>query len=300
MTTNKILMGASVLTLLMALPAFAETKVDANADVSTSAKIENKLDAAGEAIKENAKKAGEAIDRQADRAGAATREAYKDAKATTKETYGDVKAYFSDDDDIKAVTSINIDSRLTADELLGSDVQNPAGEKIGSVEDILVDKEGDAETVIINDGGILGLGGKLVAFDYDIIEGVSADKDVIVKLTDASIKKAKRFEYESPSKPDAAISVMPSSQFSVKKIQDAKVVDAKGKAVANVQDVVFDGDDADYLVVAFDKFLGLGGDKAALDFEALDLVNNNGKYTFRLTSQQTAQFESQKDATKAN
>lgn len=298
--TNKILMGVSVLALLTALPAFAETKADANANVSTSTKIENKLDAAGESIKENAKKAGEAIERQTDRAGAATREVYEDAKAQTKESYGDVKAYFSDDKDVKAVTSINIDSRLTADELLGAAVQNPAGEKIGSIEDILVDKEGDAETVVINDGGILGLGGKLVAFDYDIIEGMSADKDVIVKLTDASIKKAKRFEYEAPSKPDAAISVMPSSQFSVKKIKDAKVVDAKGKAVANVSDVVFDGDDADYLVVTFDKFLGIGGDKAALDFEALDLANNNGKYTFKLNTQQTAQFESQKAATKAN
>jgi sporulation protein YlmC with PRC-barrel domain len=287
--TNKILLGVSVLALLTALPAFAETKVDANADVSTSTKIENKLDKAGESIKESAKEAGDA-----------TREAYQGAKAKTKETYGDVKAYFSDDDDVKAVTSINIDSRLTADELLGADVQNPSGEKIGSVEDILVDKEGGAETVVINDGGVLGLGGKLVAFDYDIIEGVSADKNVIVKLTDASIKKAKRFEYEAPAKPDAAISVMPASQFSVKKVQDAKVVDANGKAVANVSDVVFDGDDADYLIVTFDKFLGLGGDKAALDFEALDLANNNGKYTFKLTSQQTAQFENQKATTKAN
>ncbi|HEU4838073.1 MAG TPA: PRC-barrel domain-containing protein [Micavibrio sp.] len=287
--TNKILMGVSVLALLTALPAFAETKVDANADVSTSTKIENKLDKAGESIKEGA-----------DRAETATREAYQDAKAKTKETYGDVKAYFSDDDDVKAVTSINIDSRLTADELLGADVQNPSGEKIGSIEDILVDQEGGAETVVINDGGVLGLGGKLVAFDYDIIEGVSADKDVIVKLTDASIKKAKRFEYKAPSKPDAAISVMPASQFSVKKVQDAKVVDANGKAVANVSDVVFEGDEADYLIVTFDKFLGLGGDKAALDFEALDVANNNGKYTFKLTSQQTAQFENQKATTKAN
>jgi sporulation protein YlmC with PRC-barrel domain len=298
--TNKILLGVSVLALLSALPAFAETRADAKADVSTSTKIETKLDKAGESIKETAKEAGDAIEQQTDRAGAATREAYQDAKAKTKETYGDVKAYFSDDKDVKAVTSINIDSRLTADELLGADVQNPSGEKIGSIEDILVDKEGDAETVIINDGGVLGLGGKLVAFDYDIIEGISSDKDVMVKLTDASIKKAKRFEYEAPSKADAAISVMPASQFSVKKVQDAKVVDANGKAVANVSDIVFDGDDADYLVVTFDKFLGLGGDKAALDFEALDLSNNNGKYTFKLTSQQTAQFENQKATTKAN
>lgn len=296
--TNKILMGASVLAVLAAFPALAETRTDAKA--STEAKVEAKLDNAGDAIKENAKKAGEAIDRQTERAGAATREAYEDTKAASKDAYGDVKAYFSDDKDIKAISSVNVNGRLTADELIGADVANPAGEKIGKIEDILVDKEGDAETVVINDSGVLGLGGKLVAFDYDIIEGFTGDKDVVVMLTDKSLKEAKRFEYEAPSAPDAKISVMPASQFSVKKIADAKVVDAQGKAVANVDTVAFDGDDADYVIVTFNKILGMGGDKAALDFEAIDLVNNNGKYQFKLNSQQTAQFQNHKEATKAN
>lgn len=296
--THKILMGASVLAVLAAFPALAETKVDANA--STEAKVEAKLDAAGEAIKENAKKAGEAIERKTEQAGAATREAYEDTKAASKDAYGDVKAYFSDDKDIKAVSSLNVKGRLTADEIIGAGVENPAGEKIGKIEDILVDNEGDAETVIINDGGVLGLGGKLVAFDYDIIEGFTGDKDVVVKLTEKSIKEAKRFEYEAPKTPDAKISVMPASQFSVKKISDAKVVDAQGKAVANVDTVAFEGDDADYVIVTFNKILGMGGDKAALDFEAVDLTNNNGKYQFKLNQQQTAQFENHKEQTKAN
>ncbi len=296
--TNKILMGASVLAVLAAFPAFAETKVDANA--STEAKVEAKLDQAGDSIKENAKKAGEAIDRQTERAGAATREAYEDTKAASKEAYSDVKTYFSDDKDIKAVSSLDVKGRLTADELLGATVENPSGENIGKIEDILVDKEGDAETVVINDGGVLGLGGKLVAFDYDIIEGFTGDKDVVVKLTEKSIKDAKRFEYEAPKTADAKISVMPASQFSVKKIIDAKVVDAQGKAVANVDTVAFEDDDADYVIVTFNKILGMGGDQAALDFEAIDLVNNNGKYQFKLNSQQTAQFETHKATTKAN
>ena len=296
--TNKILMGASILAVITAFPAFAETKVDVNA--STETKIEAKLDNASESIKENAKKAGEVIDRQTEKAGVATREAYEETKAASKDAYGDVKAYFSDDKDVKAVSSLNVKGRLTADELIGADVANPAGEKIGTIEDILVDNEGDAETVVINDGGVLGLGGKTVAFDYDIIEGFTGEKDVVVKLSEKSLKAAKRFEYEAPSTPDAKISVMPASQFSVKKIIDAKVVDAQGKAVANVDTVAFEGDDADYVIVTFNKILGMGGDQAALDFEAVDLVNNNGKYQFKLNSQQTAQFESHKEATKAN
>ena len=287
--TNKILMGASFLALLAAFPAFAETDANAKAEVSTSTKVENSLDRAGETVKEKALKAGEAIERQTDKAAAATQDAY-----------GEVKAYFSDDDDIKAMSSVNLGARLTADELIGTDVESTAGKKLGKIEDVLVDGEGDAETVVINDGGVMGLGGKLVAFDYDVIEGFNGDKDVVVKASEKAIEQAKRFEYEAPSTPDAKISVMPASQYSVKKLLDSKVVDAEGKAVANVETIAFEGDDADYLVVTFDKILGMGGEKAALDFEALDLVNNEGKYTFKLNSQQTAQFEAQKATTKSN
>lgn len=287
--TNKILMGASFLALLAAFPAFAETDANAKAEVSTSTKVENTLDRAGETVKEKAMKAGEAIERQTDKAAAATQDAY-----------GEVKAYFSDDDDVKTMASVNLGARLTADELIGTDVESTAGKKLGKIEDVLVDGEGDAETVVINDGGVMGLGGKLVAFDYDVIEGFNGDKDVVVKASEKAIEQAKRFEYEAPSEPDAKISVMPATQFSVKELMDSKVVDAEGKAVATVETIAFEGDDADYLVVTFDKILGMGGDKAALDFEALDLVNNEGKYTFKLNSQQTAQFEAQKATTKAN
>jgi len=284
--TKKILMGASFLALLAAAPAFAETK--ANAEASTSTKIEANLDKAGNSIEKTADKAGASIERAAEK-----------TKAGAKEAYADVKAYFSDDDDIKAVSNINVMERVTADELIGATVQNPKGEEIGKIKDILITADGDAETVIINDSK-LGLGGKLAAFDYDVIEGIANDKDIVVKLNEENIKSAKRFEYEANPKADANTVVMPANQFSVAKIMDAKVVDPSGKAVADVDTVAFEGDDADYIVVTFNRILGMGGDKAALNIEALDILNEKGKYTFKLNQQQTAQFESYKETTKAN
>ncbi|PZQ43564.1 MAG: hypothetical protein DI551_11920 [Micavibrio aeruginosavorus] len=274
--TKKILMGASVLAMLAAFPAFAaDTK--APAQETTGAKIERTLDNAGKSIEKTADKAG----------------------AKAKEAYGEVKTYFSDDDDIKTVSSVNVSSRLTADELIGTTVQNPAGEEIGKIKDILVDKDGDAETVIISDS-MLGLGGKLAAFNYDVIEGFSKDRDIVVKLSEANIKAAKRFEYDAASA-DASTIVMPADEYSVSKMLDAKVVDPSGKAVADVDTIAFDGDDADYLVVTFNKILGIGGDKAALNLEALDLITDkNGNYTFKLNQKQTAQFENYKETTKSN
>lgn len=154
--------------------------------------------------------------------------------------------------------------------------------------------------MIINDNA-LGLGGKLAAFDYDVIEGIRANDNAAVKLTEADIKAAKRFEYKADAKADANTMIMPAGQFSVKKISDAKVFDANGKAVADVDTVAFEDDDAEYVIVTFNKILGVGGDKAALNMEALDLAQKpNGDYAFTLTQNQSAQFENAKDAKKAN
>jgi len=283
--TNRILLSASFLAILAAFPAFA-AETNTKADVSAGAKIESTLD-----------NAGEKISNTADKAAAKTEAAYEATKAKSKEAYSDVKAYFSDDDDVAIVSDFNMGARLEAGDLIGATIQNPKGEEIGTIEDILVNAEGDAQTVIVNDKGVLGLGGKLAAFDADIMEGFNKDNEVIAKLTEASLKNAKAFDFEANGNKLGGI---PTGQFSVKKILDSKVVDANGKAVADVDTVVFEDDDADYVIVTFNKILGIGGDKAALNFEALNLAEANGKYSFKLNSQQTAQFESNKEAQKAN
>ena len=274
--TKKILMGASLLAVMASFPAFAaEGTVKADAEMTTGAKIEKTMDKAGAKIEATTDK----------------------AVAATKETYQEVKTYFNEDKD--DVASVNVMNRVTADELIGKKVQNWKGEDIGRINDILISADGDAETVIIDDNG-LGLGGKLAAFDFDVIEGMTDDKDVVVKVSEQNIKAATRFEFEGEAKAGEKIMYMPAGQYSVKKISDAKVIDAKGKTLADVDTVAFEDDDADYLIVTFNKILGVGGDKAALNLEALDIVNNEGDYTIKLNSNQTAQFESFKETTKAN
>jgi sporulation protein YlmC with PRC-barrel domain len=56
-----------------------------------------------------------------------------------------------------------------ASNILGEDVYNGTGdnaEKIGDVKDIVLNKEGKAEQLVIGVGGFLGVGTKNVAFDY--------------------------------------------------------------------------------------------------------------------------------------
>lgn len=292
--TKTILMSASVLAMLVAIPAFAETKVEADATVKTEeslgVKAERQLD-----------KAGNAIEKAADKTGAAISNAAEKTEAAAKDTYGDVKAYFTNDKDIKATSTVAVAAGHTAKALIGTDVQGADGKSIGKIHDIIVDKDGEAELAIIEDGGVLGLGSKLAAFDYDVIKGFNADKDVVVKLTEANIKAAKGFDYEASADAKAgAKTTLGADQFSINKIVDAEVIGPDNKKIADVDTVAFDGDEAEFVLVSFDKIMGMGGEHVALDFDALDLVNQDGKYKFKLNSQQTAQFENYKEDTKSN
>jgi uncharacterized protein YrrD len=275
MMTKTMLLGASAFALMLALPAFA---ADTNVSAKTNAEIkaENALD-----------KAGNAIERAADK-----------TEKAVKNTYSDVKAYFTDDDDIQATSTINVQERNTAKSLIGTKVQDFTGKDIGKIDDIIISADGDAEMVIIQDGGVLGLGSKLAAFDFDVIEGYTKSNDILVKLTEKDVKSAKGFEYEA--KAGQNVLTQPANTFRVSKVVGANVVDAAGKKVASVDTVVFDGDDAELAIVTFDKVLGMGGEKAALDIDAVDMINNNGKYSLKLNAQQSAHFENYKANTKAN
>jgi len=60
----------------------------------------------------------------------------------------------------------------SAYKLVGINVYNQGNEKIGEVKDILLEKSGKAEKVILSVGGFLGLGERYVAVPYDQIKWV--------------------------------------------------------------------------------------------------------------------------------
>lgn len=290
--TKTILMGVSLLAIMAAFPAFAETSTNANAQATV--KAESTL---GEKAEKALDKAGAKIESAADTAGTKIDNAAVKTKDAAKEAYSDVKAYFNDDDDIKVTSSVSVLKKNTADALIGTSVQDVSGKTIGKIHDIIIDDEGDAEWVILEDSGVLGLGTKLAAFDYDVIEGYNKDRDVVVKLTAPQIKSAKAFDYVAK----ANVTTIPAGKYSVAKLLDATVVGPDGKKVADVDTIAFEGDDAEYVIVTFNQILGLGGEKAALNIDALDIATDaKGNHSFKLNSQQTAQFESYKGAPKAN
>lgn len=83
-----------------------------------------------------------------------------------------------------------------ASELTGAEVDNGTGEAIGSIDDLIVDRE-KVLFAILEVGGFLGIGGYLVAIPFDSLE-VSEDGVTIV-LAEGSkeeLEQLPEFQYQ--------------------------------------------------------------------------------------------------------
>jgi sporulation protein YlmC with PRC-barrel domain len=75
-----------------------------------------------------------------------------------------------------------------AGKMIGTDVQNPKGEKIGTVKDFVLDdpNSGRISRVVVAVGGVGGVGGKEFAVPYDAFQR-PPDKDVLVLKQDSDL-----------------------------------------------------------------------------------------------------------------
>lgn len=262
----QLLTTISTLALLAASPAIAETvNTNTSAETKTTGDVSTDVNRAWEDIKDDSAAA-----------------------------YEDIKAVFIDEENTSGqFTDITINSRTTATGMIGRDVVNGNGDKVAKIEDIILNENGNAAMVVVADGGVLGLGAKLAAFDYNNISSRTENGDVIMPLTEQSIDQAAAFSYDEKDAGEK-VRVMPANGYSVKKLLDADLVDPTNEKVAEVDNISFRGGEASQLIVAFDQVLGLGGKKAAMDFDDAKLVRADDNLDFQLNANQAAQFENYK------
>lgn len=98
-----------------------------------------------------------------------------------------------------------------ASKIIGETVYNGTGddaEKIGNVNDIVLNKDNDAQSLVIGVGGFLGMGEKNVAFDYDKAQWATKDNDrwLVVQGSKEELKALPDFDRKAydPAAPAAA------------------------------------------------------------------------------------------------
>ena len=76
-------------------------------------------------------------------------------------------------DAANAGTTMHHDGEWRASKLAGVNVYNDANEKIGDINDVILDKSGKAEKVILGVGGFLGMGEHYVAVPFEKLKWVN-------------------------------------------------------------------------------------------------------------------------------
>src|SRR6202789_1637131 len=75
--------------------------------------------------------------------------------------------------DSVAAASSHKEGEWRASKLIGANVYNDANEKIGDINDVILDKSGKVENVVLGVGGFLGMGEHYVAVAYDKLKWVN-------------------------------------------------------------------------------------------------------------------------------
>ncbi|UYN96532.1 MAG: PRC-barrel domain-containing protein [Enhydrobacter sp.] len=124
---------------------------------------------------------------------------YRDASMRGS-VFTDKGPYRADATDRAKVSTgdFNAQGSVSAAALIGADVKNKAGDKVGDVEDVYLDKSGRIDTVVVSVGGFLGVGAKNVAVKWNEIQLGRDGNDVTLSTdwTKDSLKAMPDYKYE--------------------------------------------------------------------------------------------------------
>ena len=99
---------------------------------------------------------------------------------------------------VQVMTSIPANS-ATVNRWYKQSVYDPSDNKIGEIEDVLVDREGKATALIVGVGGFLGIGEKDVVVPFNAVRITTKDNNswyLVMNATKDGLKSAKGFKYD--------------------------------------------------------------------------------------------------------
>ncbi len=92
-------------------------------------------------------------------------------------------------------TSITSGTLIAAEKVNGTNVYNPKGDKLGSVEDIMIDKvSGKAIYAVMSFGGFLGIGNKHHPLPWSSLKYDTAKEGYVVNLDKKTLEGAPSYE----------------------------------------------------------------------------------------------------------
>ena len=109
-------------------------------------------------------------------------------------------AYAAQDVPNAAMQTAIPQSAVTVTDWYKQNVYDPNNTKIGEIMDVLVDKSGHINTLIVGVGGFLGVDEKDVAVPFEAVHATMKDNNkmyLVMNATKDSLKSARGFKYDS-------------------------------------------------------------------------------------------------------
>lgn len=103
-------------------------------------------------------------------------------------------------------------NEVRAENLIGTTVFSPEGEKVGVVKDILFDTSGKATGLVLSVGGIMGLGAKSVGLTWDEVDVQPQPKLLQVNYTEEQLEAAPSFKTQEAQQAETEAQQMQSQQ----------------------------------------------------------------------------------------
>lgn len=89
-------------------------------------------------------------------------------------------------------------SALSASTLTGDRVRNLDGDKLGNLEEIVIDLEtGRVNYAVLSSGGFLGVGDKLFAVPWDLLTVDTENKEIVVDISKETLENAPGFDHDN-------------------------------------------------------------------------------------------------------
>lgn len=218
-----------------------------------------------------------------------------------------------------------------ASQIIGENVYNGTGddaEKIGDVNDIVLSKDGQVQSLVIGVGGFLGIGEKSVAFDYGKAQWATKGDDrwLVVQGSKEELTALPAFDrkaYELPAStaatPDPAAPVtttdtatapadnsgavatdksslteMPMGDIRSEDLVGTTVYGADDVKVGEIGDIALAADQKiDAVIVDVGGFLGMGEKEVALGMDNLKVMADKDGKKYLYTPFTKDQFEKQ-------
>lgn len=100
----------------------------------------------------------------------------------------------------QGATGMTGTAEVDAKDIVGRDVVGLDGESVGTVDEVVYDAQGQVSKIILEVGGILGIGAKTVAVDRTQIQGDlrgTEDQPLTISMTEEQLENAPAYDAEA-------------------------------------------------------------------------------------------------------